>query len=329
MPTTSIIVPCFNEQQTIGLLLQAIYDQTFPRSDMEVIIADGMSTDATRAQITAFRLAHPDLEIRVIDNPDRIIPAALNRLVREARGEYVVRIDAHAKPEPNYVELSVNALRDRKGDVVGPALVIEAREPSWISRSIAYTASHPIGVGNAQNRISSKAQIVDTVGFGAYRRELFDRVGYFNESLLSNEDYEFNTRVREAGGTIWLDPAIRVRYFARPDLPSLAKQYSRYGFWKGQMLLRYPKSLRWRQAIPPLFVASVVFFGLLSMFLPLPRSILALEVSAYLVLLAAVGLQGAVRNRLFSMVFGVPFAIATMHICWGSALLWSLRRRLT
>ena len=127
-----------------------------------------------------------------------------------------------------------------------------------MAQSIAAAASHPLGVGDALYRHASKASQVDTVPFGAFKRELLALVGFFDESLLTNEDYEFNTRIRKSGGTIWLDPAIRSVYFARPTLAALARQYSRYGFWKWRMLRRYPETLRWRQGLPPLFVLSLL-----------------------------------------------------------------------
>ena len=168
---------------------------------------------------------------------------------------------------------------------------------------------------------------MDTVPFGAYYKTLIDQVGNFDESLLSNEDYEFNVRVRKAKGRIWLDPKITAIYFARPNLQALAKQYWRYGFWKVKTLRRFPDSLRWRQVVPPLFITSIIILGLLSIWWPLASWILLLEVVLYWVALFQVGMQLASENKRFTHIFGVPLAIATMHFFWGSAFLWSSIRK--
>ena len=256
-PTISIIIPCLNEEKTIRILLDAILAQTYPVSEMEVIIADGLSDDNTRAEIAAFRDENPALDVKVIDSPERIIPAGLNVAINAARGEIIVRLDAHSAPAPDYVERCVNALNANLGDNVGGVWDIRPGAEGWVAASIAAAAAHPLGVGDALYRHATQAQIVDTVPFGTFRRELIDRIGFFDETLLANEDYEFNTRIRQSGGKIWLDPAIRSIYFARPTFFRLAKQYFNYGFWKWRMLQRYPSTLRWRQFLPPVFVLSL------------------------------------------------------------------------
>ena len=258
MPSVTIIVPCYNEQATIGLLLQAIYDQSYPRDKMEVVIADGLSTDQTRPQIQKFTQTHPDLRVRVVENPQRSIPSGLNQALRAAWGDIIIRLDAHSIPYTNYVAGCVAALRTGYGDNVGGVWEILPGGKGWLAKSIAATAAHPLGAGDARYRIGGSAQEVDTVPFGAFRRSLIEQIGYFDESLLTNEDYEFNVRIRQAGGKIWMDPQIRTRYFARSNLSALWKQYWRYGFWKARMLRRHPQTLRWRQAIPPLFVFNLL-----------------------------------------------------------------------
>lgn len=325
-PTVSIIIPCYNEQATIRKLLEAIYVQTYPRADLEVVIADGLSGDETRAEIVAFADSHPDLHIAVVDNPQRVIPAALNRALAEAQGEIIVRMDAHSMPYPDYVERSVSDLEAGLGENVGGVWEIRAGAEGWLAQSIAAAAAHPLGVGDAHYRHGEKAAAVDTVPFGAFRRELLALIGFFDETLLTNEDYEFNTRIRKSGGRIWLDPAIRSVYFARPTLTALARQYARYGFWKWRMLRRYPETLRWRQALPPLFVLSLIGGGILAVFMPLFRVLLAVEVLAYVLVLNAAGIASARRQREIHLVFGLPLAIAVMHIAWGAGFLWSMIR---
>lgn len=323
MPKVTVIIPCYNEEATIGDTLSAIYGQTFPRAEMEVVISDSMSTDRTREVIADFQRTHPDLAVRVVENAARVIPAALNRAIEAARGEIIVRMDAHSKPYPDYVENCVRALDEGRGANVGGVWEIQPGASGWVAAGIAAAAAHPLGAGDAAYRLRPEAGAVDTVPFGAYRKSLVDEVGAFDESLLSNEDYEFNVRVRRAGKTVWLDPRIRSIYYARSDFGALARQYWRYGFWKARMLRRYPETLRWRQFLPPVFVANVILLLALSFWFP-ARILLVMELSAYLLVLFAAGLQQAIRRGRAGIVFGFPMAVASIHFSWGTGLLYSL-----
>jgi succinoglycan biosynthesis protein ExoA len=324
MPKVSVIIPCYNEQSTIRLLLMALREQTFPRTDMEVVIADGMSSDGTRDAITAFQKDFPDLNVCVVDNTLRSIPSAVNCAIKFSRGEIIVRLDAHSKPYPDYVANCVSAIEAGFGDNVGGVWEIHPGADTWIAKSIAVAASHPLGVGDALYRHAQHAAEVDTVPFGSFKRSLIDRVGLFDESLLTNEDYEFNARIRKAGGKIWLDPSIRSVYYARSTLLELARQYWRYGFWKWRMLRRYPDTLRWRQALPPLFVLSLLVLALSSIFLPFAGIVLAGELLVYFSVMLLAGFDKAIRLLNPYLIAGLPLAIPAMHISWGAGFLWSI-----
>jgi glycosyltransferase involved in cell wall biosynthesis len=324
IPKVSVIIPCYNEDKTIRSVLESLTKQTFPQDQMEVIISDGMSTDKTREEINAFLEEHSTLNLRIVDNPKVIIPAALNTAIDTAKGEIIVRLDAHSIPQPDYVALSVKGLEQGMGQNVGGVWEIFPGAETWMAKSIAVAAAHPFGVGDAKYRYTDQSGEVDTVPFGAFKKTLIDQIGGFDENLLANEDYEFNVRIKKAGGRIWLDPDIRARYYARPTLRALAKQYWRYGYWKVRMLRRYPETIRWRQAIPPLFILGLLGMGLLSFWLPFARWILRLEVVLYAVALFAIGMQTMLGKRKLCNFFGVPLAMMTMHISWGGAFLWSL-----
>lgn len=324
MPNVTVIVPCYNEQDTIHLLLESLCNQTYRLDDLEVVIADGMSTDRTRAVIDEFRQAHPGLDVHVVDNPRRSIPSGLNQALAVAQGKWIVRLDAHSVPQPDYIERSITALENGLGENVGGVWEIRPLGGSVQARAIAAVASHPLAVGDAHYRFGTHPQLTDTVPFGAYARSLIKQIGGYDEDLLTNEDYEFNNRIRANGGRIWLDPAIRTVYFARPNLGALWRQYWRYGYWKARMLKRFPDSLRWRQAIPPLFVAGLIAGSLLSIFSKTARLVLGLVVLLYLVILFLAGLQIAWKEKDVSLLPIVPVAIAVMHLAWGSAFLWSM-----
>jgi glycosyltransferase involved in cell wall biosynthesis len=321
--TVSVIIPCYNEEDSITDLLVAIYEQSFPRDEIEVIISDGMSTDATREKITDFADEFPDLQLRVIDNRKKTIPSGLNQAIQAASGEYIIRLDAHSNPHPDYIARSIRALESGLGDNIGGVISIQAASEGWISQSIAIAAGHPLGVGDARYRIGSEPGEVETVAFGAFRLELIDQIGLFDETLFSNEDYEFNVRIRKAGGKIWLDPAIQANYIARSTLRELALQYWRYGYWKLRMLLRYPETFRWRQ-ISGLFVLSWLVLGSLSIWFPAARWLLAVEAAVYGGALILAGIGAGTDKKSLLLGFGVPLAIATMHFSWGSGFLWSL-----
>ena len=322
-PLVSIIIPCYNEGATIRLLLEALLQQSYPRSALEVIIADGLSTDRTREEVAAFNRQFPQLAVQVIDNPKRVTPAGLNIALNAANGSLVIRLDAHAVPRPDYITRCVEDLEKGLGDNVGGVWEISPGGKGWIARAIAAVAAHPLGVGDARYRYTSRAGEADTVPFGAFYRTLVDQIGSYDESLLANEDYEFNVRVRQHGRRVWLDPLIRCTYFARPNLGALARQYWRYGYWKLRMLRRYPTTIRWRQALPPLFVLNLVLLFLLSPWWSLARLGLLSEVLLYGLIMFFAGVQLALNKKKPSLILGVPLAIATMHFSWGSGFLWS------
>jgi len=322
--TVSIIIPCYNEQATIRPLLESILSQSYPRELLEVIISDGLSRDGTRNQIAAFQSEHPELRVRVVENPSRTIPAGLNRAIDAAQSDILIRLDAHSMPYPEYVTRCVQALEEGRGANVGGVWEVRPGANTEMAKAIATAATHPLGVGDAMYRLSPKAGPVDTVPFGSFRRGLVEEIGKFDESLLSNEDYEFNARVRQSGATVWLDPQIRSVYIARSTLIALARQYWRYGFWKFRMLLRYPVTLRWRQALPPLFAVSLIGLAILGIWFRLASLALIAELSIYLAVLLSASLLMAVRQGNMWLVIGLPLAITTMHLAWGGGFLWSL-----
>jgi len=325
-PLVSVIIPCYNEEATIGGLLHAIHQQTLPTTDVEVVIADGMSTDRTRERIAGFQKAHPELIIKLVDNTKRIIPAALNLALENATGEFIVRMDGHTLPAADYLEKCIQALVAGKGENVGGVLEVKPGRDTWIAKSIALAAVHPLGVGDAHYRRATAATEADTVAFGSFRRSLVEKIGNFDETLLVNEDYEFNTRIRASGGRIWIDPGIRAVYYSRPDLKSLARQYFSYGYWKFKMLQRYPGTIRWRQALPPVFVFGLLMLLLLSAFWNFARIVFAAAIILYLFILIVGSIKPAIKTKQPLTIIGIPLAIATMHVSWGSGFWWSLAK---
>lgn len=320
-PTVSVIVPCRNEALRIGGLLAALAAQRYDLARVEIIIADGGSTDGTHRAIDVACAQYPMLDIQVLDNPNTSIPAALNLALAAARGTYIVRMDAHSAPHPEYLARCISLLEAGRGANVGGVWQIAPGAETLIARGIAAAAGSPLAVGDAKYRYTSQAGPVDTVPFGAFRRDLALRLAGYDETLLANEDYEFNVRIRWNGGTIWLDPQIRATYYARPTLRALARQYWRYGFWKQHMLRRNPETLRPRQVAAPTLVATLSVLSLLAPFARIARWLLALVLALYAGLLALAAGGAARKERKPALLVVVPPAVATMHLAWGSGFL--------
>jgi len=324
LPQVSIVIPCRNEAATIRSALAGLLAQSVDPRSVEVVLADGMSTDGTRAIVEAFGLEHPGLALRLIDNLNRTIPSGLNQAIAASRGEVVVRLDAHAVPAKDYIERCLAVLRETNAANVGGLWEIRPSHPGAVGRAIAEGGSHPLGAGDARYRTGGRAGPVDTVPFGAFPRAWLERVGGYDETLLTNEDYELNLRLRRAGGLVWFDPSIRSLYFARPDFTALGRQYLRYGAWKARMLLRNPGSLRWRQTAAPVFVALTAVLAGLSIWFPLCRALLALQWAAYAVALVLGGVERATRRGDPHLVWGLPAALVVIHMTWGGGFWWGL-----
>lgn len=324
--TVSIVIPCYNEERFIGEVLTNLLDQ-YEAERCEIIVVDGMSTDDTRQVIQEFIRRHPNINVRLVDNPKRDIPTALNLGIAAARGEVIVRMDAHSVPPANYVRRCVEVLQEGQAAVVGMPIRIEPGANTFTARAIALAVSHPFGIGDAKYRSAITAsQYVDTVPFGAFSKQIWQEVGGFNEDLLTNEDYDFYYRVRQAGGRILLDASEHSIYFSRPTLRSLAAQYARYGRWKAQMVKLHPSSVRLRQVVAPAFVLSILFFGAFGFVWHPAWLVLLVIVAAYASLAAFCALKAAQRKSALRLVPLIAVAFLVIHTVWGSNFLIGLVR---
>ncbi|MBN1439822.1 MAG: glycosyltransferase family 2 protein [Anaerolineales bacterium] len=316
-PSVSVLIPCRNEERTIEQVLDALRAQTYPSEQVEVIVADGRSTDGTRDKLRAYARAHPGWTLRQIDNPGQTAPAGLNAGLREARGEIILRMDAHAVPDPDYIERVVETLARTGCDGVGGGIDIQPGGPGLIARAIAAAVANPFATGGVRYRSGGQAGEVDTVPFAAFRREVFRRVGEFNEGVPVNEDYEFNYRVRAAGGRIFFSPAIRSRYIARGRPGALIRQYYSYGHQKAVMLALHPKSIRLRQFIPAMFAASLAA-GAAAAALHRPAAfLLGVMLLAYGAAAFFFAARDAVRRRDPALVPALPPVFFCIHTAWG------------
>jgi glycosyltransferase involved in cell wall biosynthesis len=256
-PLVSVIVPMRNEATYIGACLQSILDSTWSGSDVEIIVVDGQSDDDSVAIVNDFASRHP--QIRTFPNALKTASHAMNIGIQEARGDYVLRMDAHVVYDRHYIERSVSLLRDNAYEnVVAVGGIALPMGRGLRSSAIALAVSSPFGAGDAHYRLARTPRLVDTIWNGCWQRETLRQAGGFDEQWLRNQDYELNYRLRRAGGQLLLDPSVRCHHYMRESLRRLARQYFEFGTWRVRTIVTHPGSLRWRQLIAPLFVLLLI-----------------------------------------------------------------------
>jgi glycosyltransferase involved in cell wall biosynthesis len=301
-PLISVAMPCLDEAAFIESCLRGVQAQSYPREQIEILVADGGSTDGTRAILE--RLAKEDGRIRVLDNPQRIQAAGLNHAIRAARGDVIARMDVHADYASDYLEKCVEVLERTGADNVGGAA--RCRAKGRVQRAVGAALSSPLGFGGASFRNADAEGYVDTLFPGAFRREIFDRVGLFDEGARTNEDAEINQRILQGGGRIYLSRDIECYYYPRDSLAGLAIQYCLYGQGRARTLLKHGRFVRLRPALP--------FLALLT---GIAATALAPRVAAVLALLyAAAALVEAARvaPRFEASVAITWLAFPIMHV---------------
>jgi succinoglycan biosynthesis protein ExoA len=315
-PTVSIIVPCRDEGDRIETCIRSILEQNIPAGGFEVIVSDGMSGDETRSILT--RLAAISANLRVIDNPGRIVSTGLNEAINIARGKIIIRMDAHTEYAPDYVQQCVNTLAETGADNVGgPWLPLGI---GLTSSAIAAAFQSPFVAGGAKAHDMNYEGIVDTVYLGCWPRTVFERVGLFDEALVRNQDDEFNLRLTRAGGKIWQSPRIRSWYCPRASLSSLFKQYMQYGYWKVRVIQKHKVPAAFRHLIPGCFVFLLLLLPLLGLWLPTAAWAWLALVGTYVTCNLVASTITAARTRL-TFITLLPAIFACYHIGYGYGFL--------
>lgn len=309
-PFVSVILPVRDEEHYITRCLDSILVNDYPQDHLEILVIDGMSTDRSREIVREYARRYPF--IRLLDNPRCIVPTALNIGIREAKGEIIVRVDAHTIYASDYISRCVELLGTTGAANVGG--MQHAIGTDYTSNGIAIATTTPFGIGDAHYRYAEDEMWVDTVYLGAWRKSTLEALGGFNEEWAVNQDYELNYRLRKAGGKILLSPRIQCWYYVRTSLGALARQYFRYGFWKMKTVVAHPDSLRWRQLAPPaLVVALLLSLGLL----PVSR-ILGIVVPALYLTANLLASIWTASRRGWKYLPLLPLVFATIHLSWGT-----------
>jgi succinoglycan biosynthesis protein ExoA len=312
LPLVSVVIPMRNEAAHIAACVASVLGQDYPADRLELIVVDGESDDTSLEVLRTY-----GDRLRILRNPSRIVPTAMNIGIRAARGDVVARVDAHTILAPDYLRIGVETLQRSGADNVGGPMRSVGGGP--VGDAIALAMASRFGIG-AYFHFGTEEREVDTVYMGMYPRRVFERIGLFDEELVRNQDDELNYRLRKAGGRIVITPGMRSQYQNRQRLRTLWRQFFQYGMWKIRVLQKHPRQMSPRQFVPPLFVLSVIGSALAAPWLPAARWLLAAALGAYgVALIAAAGTVARQHGwRHFARLLA---AFATMHVSWGSGFL--------
>jgi len=328
---TSVVIPIRNEERYIKQCIESLIRQDYPADKMEIFFVDGRSTDKTRDIVMKYSSEHK--HIHLLDNQYKTVPYAMNIGIRASSGRFIVRKDAHSIYAEDYISQCVSCLEKTGADNVGG--VVQTRGRGFWGNVIAMVLSSRFGVGNSSFRVGAKDGYVDTVPFGAFRREVFEKYGYYDVRLTRNQDNEMNYRIRKNGGKVYLSNDIKLTYFCRDSVGNLARMGFQNGKWNVITSFLCPGTMGVRHFIPMLFVLSLLTIGLFSMFFQhsLWPYLLLAEVMCYGLLDVCFSINLAMRSG-FKYFLPLIILYPLFHICYGfgslmgfvNSIVWKKRR---
>lgn len=317
----SVICPIYNEEKYIAQFLDSLLRQDYPKDDLEILLVDGMSKDRTREVVADYTTRYPF--IRLIDNPDRIVPCAMNRGIEQARGDVIMRLDAHASYQPDYFSVLVDGLKRLRADNVGTVCKTDVLNKTPKTLAIREVLGNKFGVGNSTFRTGiDREQEVETVPFGCWPKEVFEKYGKYNERLVRNQDIELNKRIIRGGGKIYILPDTYCTYLARETWTALAKNNYANGKWN-ILTVYYTKmfsSLSLRHFIPLLFLLSLIVPTLLALVWWPFVWVSVASLLAYLGLLLSVSVKLAIQKHLNIFYLLATFFVLHLSYGWGSLM---------
>jgi glycosyltransferase involved in cell wall biosynthesis len=312
----SIVIPCRNEAAHIEAFVRSALAQRAGDARVEVIVADGMSNDGPREILS--RLGVENSRLRVVENPQRIVSSGLNRAIAQSAGQVIIRMDAHTDYSPEYVAKCLEVLQETGADNVGGPWV--AQGEGYIGRAIAAAFQSPFAVGGARGHDPHYEGTIDTVYLGCWPRNVFTKIGMFDEELVRNQDDELNLRLVRSGGKIWQSPRIQSRYRTRSSLRDLFWQYFQYGYWKVRVIQKHRIPASIRHIIPAGLVSAFVILALAAPFGFLPAVGLAILTGVYVAGLLTAALATAIQTR-FSLLLILPAIFCCYHFSYGIGFL--------
>ena len=307
----SVVMPVYNEERYIGKCIESLLEQDYPKEQMEWIFVDGMSQDRTVEILKEYQAQYPEL-IVILPNKNKTVPYAMNIGIEQARGNYIVRLDAHAEYDPDYISKCIQCLNDTGADNVGGIAITKGR--GFTGKCIAKMLSNKFGVGNSQFRTYGESGYVDTVPFGAFRREVFEQYGGYDVRLTRNQDNEMNYRIRKNSGKIYLSKDIHLTYYCRDTVSGLCDMALKNGQWNVITMKLCPGSMGIRHFVPLAFVLSIIGLLLLTLLSPVFLYILIAELAAYCILDAVFSIRSAETLREFFLLFAL---FPVFHVAYG------------
>lgn len=318
-PSVSVLLAVRNEDAFIEACLQSLLDQRELPSRYEILVIDGMSDDGTRERVRS--LAACDSRVRLLDNPRGIVPTALNIGIRNSESEVLIRVDGHTRVADDFIHANLQLLHEHpEAWVVGGP--IAHRGQTLFGRGVAAAMSSAVGVGGASHRFEHYEGYAESVAFPAFRRWVFDRVGMFDEDLVRNQDDEFNFRITEAGGKIFISPRVRYDYYVRGSAGQLYRQYLQYAFWKVSVIRKHGKIASLRHLVPAGFVLGLPLCLAGAALLPASWSLVCLLPPAlYVALLCWLAVAVLRRERNLWVAVSAAAAASIMHVAYGVGMI--------
>lgn len=313
-PFVSVVLAVRNEEANIQRILEQVFEQDYPPHRVEVIVVDGQSEDRTAGIAASF--SRSNRTPTLIRLPERGRSQGLNRGIQAAKGDVIVRVDARTFVANDYISRCVETLERTAADNVGGVQrpIAESRR----QEAIGLAQSHPFGVGNAQFRLGNRSGFVDSVYLGCFRRDIFDKVGFFDEqAAVISEDSDINQRIRDAGGRVYLDKDISAYYYPRETFFDFWRLYHRYGGARAGNLLKHKKLTSWRQVTAPLFLLTLVVSAALSLFDNRYLYLLVAVLAAYLTASVSVSAAIGIGHKKPHLVPLLMCAFACMHFGWA------------
>jgi cellulose synthase/poly-beta-1,6-N-acetylglucosamine synthase-like glycosyltransferase len=323
----SVIIPCRNEQEFIAKCIDSVLSNDFPNDKIEIIIVDGESNDKTREIVKEYSEKYSF--IKLLNNPKKIAASALNIGIKEAKGGIIIRMDAHAIYNNDYISKCVYYLEKYNADNVGGIISITPRLSSIMSRGIVKAMSSFLGTGGAKYKLGlNKFEEVDTVPFGCFKKELFNRVGYFNENLLRSQDMEFNLRLKRAGGKIYLFPDIISHYYVRSDLKDFFLHNFKDGVWAIYPFKFTKKLFKLRHYMPLTLVLGLLILLFLGLFLKPILYLFYFICGLYLLILAYSSIRVSINEKDATYLVSLPIALFTRHFAYGFGSIFGIMKLL-
>jgi glycosyltransferase involved in cell wall biosynthesis len=316
----SLVIPMRDEERYVGRCLDSLLAQLGGRDDVEILCAVGPSSDRTRDIVQAYGARDP--RVLLIDNPRGIVPTGMNLALRQARGEVIIRLDCHAEYAPDYIAKCVVVMERTEADNVGGYMTTLPGDDSAVGRAIAAATTSRFGVGGSAFRVGGGEREVDTVPFGCFRRDVFERFGLYDERLVRNQDIELNSRIRKGGGRIVISPEIKLTYYNRSTFAGLRRQAFHNGLWNPYTIYLVGEGLHLRHFVPLAFVLSLLVLGCVGCFYRLAWWLLAAELLGYGLAATVTAVLTARRQRVSAR--WVWLAFAELHFSYGVGSLWGV-----